>query len=162
MINRNVNRAFGDVRQELLVSTTPRKPIVSSAGSRHSRMIPRMEPISTIPPFSGIFMKTCSRLLTLLGCVAGCTLSGCCTTSKSSTACTTNCVATGSTVVLPEYENYSPPPATMKPIPMPETAPPAPETTNPNLDVPPPPPQAKVVPNQRFDFFDSAINQPKN
>lgn len=116
--------------------------------------------LSIFPVAIGFFlMRTLSRIIPVLGCAAGCALAGCCLAPKSPSTCT-NCVSAATpSQYTPVYENYTPPAPVIKPIPMPEVAPPPPAET---LDAPPPPPQARQAPNSQVDFFESVSGQTQN
>lgn len=90
-------------------------------------------------------MSKLSSVIPLLGCAASCALAGCCSTTKQ--ACTACAPQSAAFQALPAYENYTPPPAMMRPIPAPSAE---------SFDAPPPPPQTRSIPNSKVDFFESA------
>jgi hypothetical protein len=97
-------------------------------------------------------MNVSSRIVPLLGCVA---FAGCCAAPKTQMACATCAPSLSCADQVPStYENYSPPPAVLKPIPS-QDAVPSPPAEAALL------PPSRVVPDPAFDFFESADSQSK-
>ena len=97
------------------------------------------------------------RNISAAGCAA-CLLAGCSMTPKQTSQCGA-CAAPMAMLPLSTYENFTPPPSVLKPLPnTEEIAPPPPETS---LNIPSPEASAPTDSESAYDFFESARERRK-
>jgi hypothetical protein len=94
------------------------------------------------------------RRVSLWGC-AGCLLAGCSLAPKTVQQCGA-CVPPVNPLPLSTYDNYTPPPSVLKPLPEADAAPPPPEASRKPAE------SAQSAADATIDFFESSRERRRN